>query len=452
MNIVIIGLGKIGESILSNIVKEGHDLCVIDNDRDVVNELVDLYDVLGVCGNGASIDIQLKANVDKSDVVIACTSSDEVNLLACLIAKKNGAKHTIARIRNHDYYNQINFMKKDLGLSMIINPEQEAANEIARIIDFPEANRIDTFARGKVDLVELSIEEDNPICGMPLSQIRQKFQVQILVCAVQRGEEVIIPDGFFVIQAKDRIHVTAPRNEIIKLIDKMEMKKQKIKSVMILGGSRIAFYLTNTLLKSDHKVTIIENDKAHCEFLSEAIPDATIVYGDGTEQEVLNDEGIGHTGAFVALTGFDEENMVTSMYANIMKVPKVICKINRSGFSQMAASTGVATIISPKQIIANRVIRYIRALNSTRGNEVLTLYKLVNNEIEALEFIVHAESKCIGIPLKDLNLKKGILICSILRDKKIIIPGANDFIKENDNVIVVTSNHLIDELDDILVA
>lgn len=452
MNIVIIGLGKIGKSILSHIAKEGHDLCIIDNNSEVVNELVDQYDILGVSGNGASIDIQTKADVEKSDVVVACTSNDEVNLLACLIAKKVGAKHTIARIRNHDYFNQINFMKNDLGLSMIINPEQEAANEIAKIIDFPIANRIETFARGKVDLMELSIEENNPIVGMSLSQIRQKFQIQVLVCAVQRGEEVIIPDGFFVIQPKDRIHITAQRNEIIKLIDKMGLTKETIKSVMILGGSRIAYYLTDILLKSGHKVKIIEQNKERCAFLSQAIPNATIVYGDGTDQDVLNEEGISKVGAFVALTGVDEENIITSMYANMMKVPKVICKINRAGFSTMATTTGVATIVTPKQIIANRVVGYIRALNSTRGSEVITLYKLVNNEVEALEFNVGAGSKCVDIPLKDLNLKKGILVCSILRDKKVIIPGANDVIKENDNIIVVTSNHLIDELDDILLS
>lgn len=451
MRIVIIGLGKIGISILERISKEGHDLCVIDSAANVVNELVDTYDVLGVSGNGANYDIQMKANVDKADLVVTCTSTDEVNLLACLVAKKIGARHTIARIRNHNYYNQLNMMREELGLSMIINPEQEAANEIVRILDFPQANKIDTFAKGKIDLMEILINDNNLLVGMTLQQIRQKYQFQVLVCAVQRGEDVFIPGGDFRIEAKDKIHVTAPRAEIIKFLGHLGMINSKIKSVMIVGGSKIAFYLANTLLDSGYKVILIDNNKERCEELSLLLPGVTVICGDGTDQELLLEEGISQVDAFISLTGMDEENIITSMFANSIKVPKVICKINRQNFVPMAESTGVASIVSPKIIAGNRVVSYIRALGASHGSGVVTLYKLVNNEVEAMEFNVKSAGRFEDIPIKDLNMKKGILICSIIRGDKSFIPSANDYIKEGDSVIVVTNRHMIEKLDDILI-
>lgn len=450
MKIVVIGLGKIGISILDHIAKEGHDLCIIDSDSKIVEDLVDKYDILGVCGNGASYEIQMKAEVDKADLVITSTSLDELNLLACLVAKKIGAKHTIARIRNHEYYDQISFMKNDLGISMIINPEQETANEIARIIDFPQANKIETFAKGKIDLMEILIEEGNLLCGMTLQQIRQKFQVQVLVCAVQRGEDVFIPGGDFRIEAKDKIHVTAQRDEIIKFLDMLGIIKKKIKNVMIVGGSKIAYYLANDLVKSGYSVKVIEKKESRCIEMSELIPGADIVFGDGTSKEVLFDEGISKADAFITLTGMDEENIITSLYANIIDVPKVICKVNTQSFVPMAESIGIKNIVSSKSIAGNRIVSYVRALSAPRGSGVVTLYKLVNNEVEALEFNVTAGSKCEDIPLKELKLKRGILICSIMRNDNIFIPGANDCIKEGDSVIIVTNNHLIEELDDIL--
>ena len=451
MRIIIVGLGKIGVSILEHISKEGHDLCIIDSDSSIVSGLVDTYDISGVTGNGASYDILMKAECAKADLVITCTSTDEVNLLACLVAKKIGAKHTIARIRNHDYYKQINMMKEDLGLSMVINPEQEAANEIGRILDFPQANKIDTFAKGKIDLMEILISDDNLLCGMTLQQIRQKYQFQVLVCAVQRGEDVFIPGGDFRIEAKDKIHVTAPRDEIIKLLDKLGMIKTKIKSVMIVGGSKIAFYLASNLLDSGYRVIIVDNDKKRCDELGLLLPGIDIICGDGTDQDLLIDEGINEVDAFIALTGMDEENIITSMFANGIKVPKVICKINRTSLVSMAESTGVASIVSPKSIAGNRVVSYIRALGASHGSGVVTLYKLVNNEVEAMEFNVNSVGKFEDIPIKDLNMKKGILICSIIRGDRSFIPSANDYIKEGDSIIIVTNRHIIEKLDDILI-
>lgn len=450
MKIIIIGSGKAGKAIVEHISQEGHDLCIIDNNAKVVGDVVDQYDVSGVLGNGASYEIQKKAEVDKADLVITCTSSDEVNILACLVAKKMGAKNTIARIRNHDYYEQVNFMKKDLGLSMIINPEQEAANEIVRMLDFPQALKIDTFSKGRINLIELYINDDSPLVGESLQAIRQKYQYQILVCAVQRGDKVFIPKGDFVIEAKDKIHITAPRDEIVKFLSKLGIIEKKISSVLIIGGGKISTYLAHKLIKNKYRIKIIENNEKRCLELSELFPEATIIHGDGTDQDLLHDEGIDNVDAMVALTGMDEENIITSMYANSINVPKVISKVNRNGYVGMLESTGVASVVSPKDIAAVRVVRYVRALANSRGSNVITLYKLVNNQVEALEFAVNSKAQCIDKPLKDIKFKKGILIAAIIRNNETIIPDANACIKLNDSVIVVTNNPFLDNLNDIL--
>ena len=450
MKIVIIGSGKVGRAIVEHISKEGHDLCVIDKNTKVVEELINSFDISGVLGNGASYEIQKKAEVDKADIVITTTSSDEVNILACLVAKKLGAKNTIARIRNHEYYQQVNFMKKDLGLSMIINPEQEAANEIVRMLDFPQALKIDTFSKGRISLIELFIGKDSPLVGDTLQVIRQKYPYQVLVCAVQRGENVFIPKGDFIIEANDKIHITAPRDEIVKFLSKLGYIDKKLSSVMVVGGGKISNYLVQKLVKNKYRVKVIEVDEKRCYELGELFPDATIICGDGADQDLLVDEGIESTDALVSLTGMDEENIIISMYASNIKVPKVISKVNRDGFAGMLQSTGIASVVSAKNIAAVRVVRYVRALSNSRGSNVVTLYKLVNNQVEALEFAVNSKALCIDKTLKELKLKKGILIAAIIRNNEVIIPDANSCIKLNDSVIVVTNNPYLDNLNDIL--
>ncbi len=450
MKIAIIGTGKVGRAITSYIVNEGHDLCIIDNNPKVVESLVYKYDIIGICGNGATYDIQKKAEVDKSDLVIICTSSDEVNILAALVAKRMGAKNTIIRIRNQDYYQQVNSMKKDIGVSMIINPEQEAANEIVQMIDFPQALKIENFAKGRINLVEIYIGDNSPLVNESLQNIRQKYQFQVLVCAVQRGNDVFIPKGDFVIEAKDKIHITASRNEIVKFLSKLGIIETKLKSVMIIGGGNISAYLGQRLLKNHYRVKIIEKDEKRCLELSELMPTATIICGDGTDNELLLDEGIESTDVVISLIGIDEENIISSMYANSLGVPKVISKINRENFTRILEENGIASIISPKIISALRVLSYVRALANSRGSNVVTLYKLVNNEVEALEFAVNENAKCLDIPLKDLKLKKGVLIAAIIRNNETKIPEASDCIKVNDSVIVVTNNGFLDNLDDIL--
>ena len=451
MRIVVIGDGKVGKTIVEHAAKENHEIVVIDNNPKVVEQLIDKYDVMGIFGNGANYDIQKSARVDKADLVIASTNSDEVNILSCIVAKELGAKSTVARVRSYDYNSQIHIMSRDLGISMIINPELESAKEIQNIINFPEAIRVDTFCKGKVDLIELYFPDKTPLDGISLSEIHTKYQLQILVCAVQRGEEVYIPTGNFVLKAKDKIHITGTRNEIKKFVQKVGLIEEKIKDVLIIGGGKISLYLAEGLLKSKYNVKIIEKDHDRCLLLTDLLPDATIINGDGTDQDILNDEGIKDTDAIISLTDLDEENIIISMFANKQNVHKIIAKINQSSLITLLESIDMASVVSPKEVTAQRILRYIRAKSNTRGSNVLTLYKLVNNQVEALEFIAKDNPKIVDKCLKDLKLKNNILIAAIIRDGQLIIPGGNDMIKTNDSVIVVSIDHFLDELSDILV-
>ena len=450
MKIVVIGDGKVGQAIVEHTCQEGHEVVIIDKDPKVVEELVNQYDVMGICGNGVSYEIQKNADVDNADLVVAATSSDETNVLSCMIAKKLGAKSTIARIRSYEYNKQINKMKRDFGITMTINPEKEAALEIMKIINFPEAIRVDTFAKGNVDLVELYIPENSPLIGQTLASIHQKYQVKVLVCAVQRNEEVFIPTGSFTFQAKDKVHITASRTSVRQFLNKLGLIESKIKSVLINGGGKVAIYLGETLLKSKYSVKIIEKDYDRCVELSQILPNATIIHGNGSDQRILNEEGIYDTDAIVTLTGIDEENIIISMYAYKLNVHKIITKINKTSLIGLVESLSMVSTISPKEITSSQIVSYIRATNNSRGNNVITLYKLVNNQVEALEFKANDKSKAVNVSLKNLKLKKNLLIAGIIRDGEVIIPSGDSYIQMNDSVIVVTTNQYLDELDDIL--
>lgn len=450
MKILVIGDGKVGQAIIQHTCQEGHEITIIDNDSKVVEDIVNLYDVIGYVGNGASYDVQMQADVEKMDLVIAVTPSDETNILSCIVAKKLGAKSTIARVRNYDYNKQINLLMDNLGIDMTINPELEAANEIFRILNFPQAIKVDTFAKGNVDLVEYVIPENSPLIGESLMNLHSKYQVKVLISAVQRGEEVFIPTGSFTFKAKDRIHITSSVNNVRLFLSKLGLNEVKIRNILIIGGGKIALYLGEKLIQSKYKVKIIENDLQRCKELSDLLPQASIIYGDGTDQQILEEEGLASTDAVICLTGMDEENIIISLYANKMKVDKIIAKVNNSSFAQLLETVDVASIVTPKELISHRVVRFIRASNNSRGSEVITLYKLVNNRVEALEFLAKAGSKVLNIKLKDLKVKDKILIAGIIRNNEVIIPSGDDMILENDSVIVVTTNQFLDELTDIL--
>ena len=450
MKVVVIGDGKVGKTLIEHISKEGHVVVVIDKKPEVIEELVNKHDVMGICGNGASYLIQKNAGVSNADLVIAATSSDETNLLACFVAKKLGAKSTIARVRGYEYNNQTKIMMRDFGMSMIINPEKETADEIKKILDFPELMRIDSFAKGAVDLVELYVPEKSSLVGQSLITLGQKYPFKVLICAVQRNDEVIIPTGSFTFQPKDKIHLTGTRKNIQTFLSKLQFSEDKIKNVLIIGGGKITTYLGKELLKDKYNVKIIEKDHKRCLELSELLPDASIICGDGADQTILEDEGLAGYDAVICLTGTDEENIIISMYSNKQKIKKIVTKVNKSSFAALMESISTASIVSPKDIISSKILSYVRAKNNSHGSNVVTLYKLVNNKVEAVEFNAKPKSRILNTPLRYLKLKPNMLISAILRDGEAIIPSGNDTILENDNVIVVTTNQFLSDLDSIL--
>ena len=391
MKIVVIGCGTIGKTVIKHVSKEGHSIIAIDDDKKVIEELIEKFDILGIVGNGASLDIQEEARTKDADLVVAVTSSDETNILACLVAKRLGAKSTIARVRNPEYLRQTEIMKEDLGLTMIVNPEQETADEIVNLIDLPSLLKVEHFARGKVMLVEILVEENSKLIDETLITLAKKINTKFLICAVQRGNEVIIPNGNFKIEKGDRISVTADTQLIAELLKEMNLISEPLKNILIIGGGKIAYYLAKTLISKKYKVKLIENNEERAVELAESLPKATIICGDGTDHDLLVEEGIETTDSCIALTNIDEENIIISMYAKKLKLPKVIAKIKRSSFLGMLNDLGIVNAVSPQDIVASKIVSYIRAISNKKGSNVLTLYKLVNNQVEALE--CHARKK-----------------------------------------------------------
>lgn len=451
MKIVILGDGKIGHTLCEQLEKEGHDIVMIDNNKKALSDRTDKLDVLCICGNGVLRDVQLEAGVDKCDLFIACASTDELNMLCCLLAKKLGAKRTIARVRNPEYDAQLGVIKDELGLSMSLNPELAAAREISRILVFPAATKIEVFAKGRVELVEARIFKEGIMEGLTLFDICKSYKIKILVCAVQRGNDVFIPSGDFELKAGDRIYITAPHEELEKFFRIIGYEKRKVKNVMLIGGGKVSYYVANLLEKTGMNIKIIENNYRKCVELSEVLPEATVIHGDGTEHELLIDEGIYHTDAIAVLTGIDEENIIVSMYAQGCGVGKVITKINRDSYVEMADKMGLDSIISPKNIITDNVVGFVRATqNSMDRNKVETLYRLIGNNIFALEFTVNEKARYVDVPLKDLKTKQDVLIACIVRQRKNIIPDGNTQIKMGDSVIIVTKNKKFSDLSEML--
>lgn len=451
MHIIIVGLGKLGATMTKQLVAEGHSLTVVDNNNEKVSSMVDAYDVMGVWGNGAAYETLEAAGAQKAKLIIAATGSDELNILCCLIANRMGTENTIARVRNPDYANQMQFLRNELGISMIVNPEFETANEISRIIRFPSAANLDSFARGKIEIARLRIHSDNILCDMPIHEIRKKCKAKVLVCAVQRDDAVYIPSGDFVIRCDDSISITGTRSELSQFMKQTGVYKQKIKNVMIIGGGRIAYYLAKLLSDTGRNIKLIEQSDERCYKLTDALPDVTVIHGDGTDQDILDEQGMERQDALVSLTGIDEENIIVSMYAESKGVNKVITKVNRHSYS-ILNDIGLETVVSPQIVAGNLVTRYVRALHNSAGNSrIQTLYKLVGGKVEAAEFIVPEGAGYIDIPFKELNLLPNLLIGCIIRAGKIIFPGGDDVMKANDSVIVVTAGRIVEDLHDIFV-
>lgn len=451
MRIVIIGDGKVGHKLTTQLSEEDYDIVLIDQNEGKLKAALNQLDIFCITGNGADVEVQKQADVPNADLVIACASSDEMNMLSCLLARKIGAKHTIARLRNPIYYRQIDLLKADLHLSMAVNPELVAANEVARTLLFPEANKVETFMKGRVELVEFPVREGSPLVDISLAEIYRKFQIKILVCAVKRGNEVFIPGGDFILRQGDKLHIAVAHENLKTFFKSLGRKNTKVKNVLICGGGHLCFYLTKQLLQAGMQVKIIEKNGARCEELCEQLPKATIIHGDGADQDLLFEEGIQHTDAFVALTGMDEENIIMSLFAKTQNVEKIVAKINNDTRAQMVEGLGIDSTISAKSAAANAILSYVKArMNSYSSANIETMYRLVNGKVEVQEYIIKKECEYTNILLKDLPTKPNNLIACIGRNRKVIIPNGNDHMEVGDSVIVVTKEHAIKELRDIL--
>lgn len=450
MQIIIVGCGNVGRTLTEQLSKEGHNITVIDRIGEKVETVANEYDVMGIVGNGASFNVQNEAGIENADLLIAVTASDELNLLCCLIAKKAGDCHTIARVRNPIYNKEIAYIKEELGLSMVINPEHAAALEISRLLKFPSAIKVDTFAKGRVEILKCKVKEGSPLCDCSLIDISSKLRCAVLICAVERGDEVHIPDGRFVLKENDVISVVAEPRRANEFFKKIGMTTNRIKRVMIVGGGETTYYLTQMLLVMGMDVTIIEKDKNRCNELSEHLPKALIIHGDGTERNLLQEEGLEQMQAFVAWTNMDEENVMLTLFARRASQAKTVTKIHRIAYDEIISEMDLGSVLYPKHITAEYIIRYVRGMQNSIGSNVETLYQLIEDKVEALEFYVDRNSSVIGIPLKDLELKSNLLICCINRRGTIMIPGGQDTIEAGDTVIVVTTNTGFQDLKDIL--
>ena len=451
MKIIIVGGGKVGRSLTELLSEEGHNITVIETDKKMVEALVNDYDVIGLCGNGGSFSVMDEAGVKDADIFISVTGSDEFNIMSCLVAGKLGAKRTVARVRNPEYSAQVSFMRNKLGLNLVINPELEVANEIARFIEFPSAMNIETFAKGRIELAEIVVSEDSILCGTKLMDLRKKMDVPILVCAVQRGENVIIPSGSFVIEAGDRVHFSAPHKALAKTFKVLGFSKKKIKSVLIVGGSRTAYYLAKRLDHAGIDIKIIEKDHEKAQKLEETLDNVTVICGDGTDHELLSAERIADFDATVALTSIDEENLILSMYAETQGIEKNVSKVNSLALIKMLSDKiGNANTVNPKTVTARTILRYVRAVSNANGSEMRTLYQIIDGKAEAMEFIASESCKLNQIALKNLKLKPNIIIACVSRQNTVIIPDGNTEINSGDSVIVITAGQRIVDLNDIL--
>ena len=452
MKIVIIGDGKVGRKLAAQLSEEDYDIVLIDQNAGKLKEALNQMDIFCITGNGADAEVQKEADVPHADLVIACASTDELNMMSCLLAKRLGARHTIARVRNPIYYRQMGLLKEDLHLSMAVNPELAVAHEIARVLLFPDTSKVETFVKGRVELVEFPIRSESKLKDLSLAEIYQRFQVRILVCAVKRGRDVFIPDGHTVLEEGDRIYIASTHKTLEKFFAALGRRVNKVKNVMICGGGSVSFYLAGQLQHARMNIKIIEKDYARCEQLTELLPEATVIHGDATDHDLLLEEGIEDADAMVALTGMDEENIILALFAGTKNVPKIIAKVNEDSRAQMVEGMGIDSIVSAKGVTADAILSYVRARKkSLKSANVETLYRLVGERVEALEFIIREECEYTGIPLKDLETKPEYLIACIGRKGKIIIPSGEDYMQVGDSVVVVTTKRGTEDLREILV-
>lgn len=450
LNIIIVGCGKVGMTLIEQLSKEGHDITIIDKNAAKVQEMSNLYDIMGLVGNGASYSVQMEAGIENADLIIAVTASDELNLLCCTVAKQVGDCAAIARVRTPDYSKEAGYLREKLGLTMIINPELEASLETARILYLPTALEVNSFAHGQAEIVKFKIPEGNLLDGMTIATLGKSITNEILICAIEREGEVYIPGGNFQMAKNDIVSFVAPRRHIRSFLKKIGFKAKQVKDAMIVGGGKASYYLAKQLIAMGIDVKIIEQNKERCEELSILLPEAIIINGDGTDEEVLREEGIEYAQAFIPLTGIDEENIMLTLHAKQVSNAKLITKINRSTFKNVISKLDLGSVIYPRYITSEAIIAYVRAKKNSTNSNIETLYHMFDNRAEAIEFCVDEPSSVTGIPLKDLMLKNDLLVSFIYRNGKVQIPSGLDTIEVGDTVMIVTTHTGLDNIQDII--
>ncbi len=450
MKIIIIGDGKVGYSLAEHLSQENHDVTIIDKNPEALRKASEVLDVMCIKGNGVSTKIMLEAGVKDADLLIAATSSDEMNMVCALTGRKLGASHTVARIRDPEYANELSVLKQEMGLDLIINPEQAAAREIAHMLRFPSAANVEHFAKGRIEFIEIAATEDMPIIGIPLKNMAGKYIANILIGAVRRGNEVIIPNGDFEIATGDRLNIIGRPNDVFAFCKQIGKCTQKIRNVMVVGGGMIAHYLAMNLKLNDIKVKIIEMNKERSIELAEMLPDTLVINGDGTDKTLLDSENLSEMDAFIALTGRDEENLISAMMAKQSGVKKVIVKTTRIDNPALFHDLGIDSVVNPKLITTNYILKFVRGLNNAQGNPAETVYKIVDEKAEVLEFVANKSTKFLNISLKKLNLVSGVIIGAIARHNEINIPHGDDLIKLGDSVIVISIDKRISDFNEII--
>ncbi len=450
MKIIIVGCGRVGQTLAEKLNSDGNDVTVIDMSSAKINEVTAKYDVMGVVGNGATYTVQREAGVEKADLFIAVTNSDELNLLCCVIAKKEGGCETIARLKNPEYSEVAPYLKEELGLAMVINPEYVAAEEIARVLRFPSALLIEQFVKGKVELIKFKLTKDSPIINLSVREVAAKYRTDTLICTIERGDEAYIANGDFVFHEKDVVSIVASPKNANAFFKKIHYKGNSIKDALIVGGGTITHYLCEILERSGISLKIIEKDLKTCEELSAQWEKFAIIHGNGTRKDLLLEEGIEKADAFVALSDQDEENILLSLFAKEVGNGKLVTRINRTDYDTVINRLDLDTTICPKNITADIIVRYVRAKKNTGGSNVETMYNIIQGKVEASEFIVKENSPIAGVPLKQLNFKENVLIASIFRKGTVLTPHGDDIIQAGDVVVIVTKQLGLQDVRDVL--
>lgn len=449
VEIVIAGGGKVGETISEELAREGNDIVLIEIKAVRLEQIINKIDITGLAGDGAEIDNLVEAGVQDCDMFIAVTAEDETNIISAIIAKELGAKYTIARVRDPKYTNHIEFVRESLGINMVINPELEAARHISRILEYPETLRIEQFEKGRVSMVELVIKENGPLIDTPLVQFRENYG-DVLICAITRDYETIIPSGDTVLRKGDHLYVTGTQSNISRFYQKAGYKEEKIDSTLIIGGGGVTYNLLNLLKDKDMDIKVIEIKEEKAIDLSYEFPDVVVIKGDGTDQDFLDEERIRSFDSVLSLTGIDEENIVNSLYALSIGINKVITKVSRTGLLKILGNIDLQSIVTPKQLITNKILRFVRSISNTTVSNVEELVRIADNEVETLQFLVKATSRVVGVKLKDLDTKDELLVAYIIRGDDLIYPSGEDEILEGDHVLIVTKHKSFDDIDDIL--